>query len=171
MRFINLLYLRIRQFDKALKLVLRQIIVIPFFMTTLTTDVFAQASARDIRGAAPVVPLASEPPAKLIVDSPLAASLNLGRVVIQYRTENLHIVPVFGEAALAVSPRVGHLHVTVDDFPWRWLDTSNEPLTVNGLPAGPHHIRVDLEGPTHKLIDSKTVYFIVPELKEANAPK
>ena len=85
-----------------------------------------------------------------------------GRVVIQYRTENLHIVPVYGPAALAVSPRVGHLHVTVDDLPWHWLDASGEPLTLNGLPAGPHKIRVELANANHKIIDAQTVSFVVP---------
>jgi hypothetical protein len=80
----------------------------------------------------------SEPPAKIIVDPPLADSLAHGRVVIQYRAENLRIVQVFGPAVLAVSPRIGHIHVTVDDAPWRWADASGEPLIINGLPVGPH---------------------------------
>src|SRR4030081_2952286 len=65
-------------------------------------------SARDIRGAAPVVPLASEPAPRIVIDPPLAESLIHGRVVIQYRAENLHIVPVFGPNGLNVSPRIGH---------------------------------------------------------------
>jgi len=59
-------------------------------------------TAREVRGAAAVEPLQHEPPAKIIIDSPLPEPLSRGRVVIQYRTENLHIVPVFGAAALAV---------------------------------------------------------------------
>jgi hypothetical protein len=74
----------------------------------------------EVRGAAAVEPLENEPPAKIVVDPPLAESLSHGRVVIQYRAENLHIVPVFGAAALGVSPRIGHVHVTVDDAPWVW---------------------------------------------------
>jgi hypothetical protein len=31
--------------------------------------------------------------------------------------ENVHIVPVFGKGALNASPRLGHLHVQVDDLP------------------------------------------------------
>jgi Family of unknown function (DUF6130) len=54
-----------------------------------------------------------------IIDPPLEEPLMHGRVVIQYRAENLRIVPVFGPAALAVSPRIGHIHVTVDDSPWQ----------------------------------------------------
>jgi len=114
------------------------------------------------QSAAPVVPLPNEPTAKIIVDAPLAEPLMHGRIVIQYRTENLHIAPVYGPAALAVSPRVGHLHVTVDDLPWHWLDASGEPLTLNGLPAGPHKIRVELANANHKIIDAQTVSFVVP---------
>jgi hypothetical protein len=71
----------------------------------------AQA-ARDIRGPAPVVPLASEPAPRMVIDPPLADSLVHGRAVIQYRAENLRIVPVFGPNALDVLPRIGHIHVT-----------------------------------------------------------
>jgi hypothetical protein len=93
-------------------------------------------TARDIRGPAAVVALASEPGPRIVIDPPLADRLANGRVVIQYRAENLRIVPVFGPAALAVSPRIGHIHVTVDDAPWHWADTSGKPLILNGFPAG-----------------------------------
>ena len=56
-------------------------------------------TARDIRGPAPLVAIANEPAAKIVIDPPLTEPLALGRVVIQYRTENLRIVPVFGAAA------------------------------------------------------------------------
>jgi hypothetical protein len=74
----------------------------------LATSAFAQ-SARDIRGRTALVAIQDEAPAKLIVDSPISEQLALGRVMIQYRTENLRIEPVFGKGALGVSPRVGHL--------------------------------------------------------------
>ena len=80
----------------------------------------AVPTAREVLGPSAVVPLDKEQPAKLVVDPPLPDPLANGRVVIQYRTENLRVMPVFGEAALAVSPRVGHVHVTVDDNPWVW---------------------------------------------------
>src|SRR5687768_5160499 len=81
----------------------------------LSASAAGAQTAREVRGPAPVAPLADQPPAKIIVDPPLAEPLSHGRVVIQYRTENLRIVPVFGPAALDVSPRVGHVHVTVND--------------------------------------------------------
>jgi hypothetical protein len=116
-----------------------------------------------VRGPAPVVPLAGEPPAKLIVDPPLAEPLSQGRVVLQYRTEHLRIVPVFGPNALDVMPRIGHIHVFVDDASWRWLDASGEPVTVNGLAPGPHKIRIQLVNANHQPLDQAVVAFVVPE--------
>jgi hypothetical protein len=142
-----------------------------FLMTVISTNISAQPSVKDIRGAAAVVPLSSEPPPKLFIDPPLPDQLALGRVVVQYRTENLHIVPVFGPAALAVSPRIGHIHVTVDDAPWHWADASGEPLIINGMIAGPHKILIELADPTHKIIEAKSISFIVPEKKPAAPAK
>jgi len=115
---------------------------------------------------APVVPLTLQPPARLVVDCPLPESLSRGLVVVRHRTENLRIVPVYGPAALDVSPRIGHLHVTLDDAPWHWVDASGEPLIVQGLPPGPHKLLVELADPTHKVIDSATVEFEIPERPE-----
>ncbi|WP_245616828.1 DUF6130 family protein [Amycolatopsis taiwanensis] len=81
---------------------------------------------------------------------------------IRYRAENLRIVSVYGPNALDVSPRIGHIHVTVDDAPWHWADGSGEPLIIQGLPAGPHRVWIGLADPTHKILDSKTVDFVVP---------
>jgi hypothetical protein len=119
-------------------------------------------TAKDIRGPAPVVPLASEPAPKIVIDPPLPDSLVHGRVVIQYRAENLRIVPVFGPNALGVSPRIGHIHVTVDDAPWRWADASGEPLIINGLPAGPHKVLIELVNSNHQTLDQGVVTFVVP---------
>jgi hypothetical protein len=61
------------------------------------------------RGAGPagVVPLTTpQPPAKIIVDPPWPATSH-GKVFIQYRSENLRIVPVFGPKCPRVSPGIG----------------------------------------------------------------
>ena len=120
-------------------------------------------TARGVRGAAAVEPLQNEPAAKIVIDPPLAEPLSHGRVVIQYRTENLHLAPVFGPAALAVSPRVGHVHVSLDDSPWVWVDTSGEPVILNGLLPGPHKVLIQLESANHQLLDQGSVEFTVPE--------
>jgi hypothetical protein len=83
-------------------------------------------------------------------------------VFIQYRAENLRIVPVFGSGALDVSPRIGHIHITVDDAPWHFIDASGETVVVVGLPPGPHYIRFDLADPTHRIISSQTIHFDIP---------
>jgi hypothetical protein len=125
-------------------------------------------TAKDIVGAAPVVAIENEAPPKLFVDPPLPESLALGRVFIQYRTENLHIVPVFGKNALDVTPRIGHIHVTVDDAPWHFADASGQTIILVGLPPGPHKVLVELADPTHKVIDSHTVNFVVPDTGKAH---
>src|SRR4051794_24172674 len=86
----------------------------------LTTSAVAQTAGDPT----PFLPLEREPPPKLIVDAPVADRLAAGSVIIPYRTEHFRILPVFGSAAVSVSPRAGHLHVTVDDLPWHWADAS-----------------------------------------------
>jgi len=127
----------------------------------------AAQTAKEVKGATPLVAIPNEPPAKLIVDPPIPEQLGLGRVFIQYRTENLRIVPVFGNAALAVSPRVGHLHYFVDDQSWPIVDTSGETVVLVGLTSGPHKVRLELADPTHKPIPgaTKLVEFTVPPRK------
>jgi len=110
----------------------------------------------------PIAKPASQEPAKLVVAPPLAEELARGLVVIQYRTENLHIVAIFGPAALAVVPRVGHLHITVDDGPWHWVDSSGEPLIIQGLVPGPHRVLIELADPTHHVIDAQSVNLVIP---------
>jgi hypothetical protein len=127
----------------------------------ITTGASAQ-TAKDIVGPSPLVAIENEPAPKLIVDPPLAEPLSRGLVFIQYRTENLRVVPVFGKGALDVSPRIGHVHITVDDAPWHFVDASGETIIVVGLKPGAHKVLVELADPTHHVIDSRTVSFDVP---------
>ena len=113
---------------------------------------------------ASVIPLASEPPAKIVIDPPLAEPLaSRGVVVIHYCSENLHIVPVFGSEALAVSPRAGHIHVRVDDASWVWADASGLPIILQGLRPGPHKVLIELVDANHRTLDQGTVTFVIPE--------
>jgi hypothetical protein len=128
-------------------------------------------TAKDALGAAAVEPLSNEPPPKIVVDPPLAEPMTRGRVVIQYRPLNLHIVPVFGASALAVSPRVGHVHVTVDDGPWGWAAATGDPVILNGLAPGPHKVLIEVVNSNHHTLDAGTVRFTVPEPPMAAATK
>ena len=130
--------------------------------TMLATTAFAQ-SAREVRGPSPYVAVENEPAPRLIVDPPLPDQLARGIVQIQYRVENLRIVPVFGAGALAVSPRIGHLHITVDDLPWHWADASdNNTIDVVGFPPGQHKVLIELVNPEHHVFTGETVTFTVP---------
>ena len=125
----------------------------------------APQSAKQVRGATPYIEIKNEPAPQLIVDPPLPEGLALGIVWIQYRVENLRIVPVFGEGAAKVSPRVGHLHITVDDLPWWWADASdNNTIDIAGLPVGQHKVRIELVNANHQIVpgQTKTVTFTLP---------
>src|SRR6478752_1043017 len=132
--------------------------------TVLATTAFAQ-SAREVRGPTPYFTVENQPAPKLIVDPALPGPLALGLVQIQYRVENVRILPVFGEAALKVSPRVGHLHITVDDLPWWWADASDlNTVEIAGLPPGEHKVRIALVDANHNPFPGQvmTVTFTVP---------
>jgi Family of unknown function (DUF6130) len=127
----------------------------------------AAQTAKEIKGATPLVAVPNEAPAKLIVDPPIPEQLALGRVFIQYRTENLRILPVFGSTALAVSPRVGHMHYYVDGQSWPIVDTSGETVVLVGLKPGPHTVKLELADATHRPIPeaAQVVEFTVPSQK------
>lgn len=123
-------------------------------------------NATDVCRLAPVIPLASgsEPPAKIVIDPPLAGPLaSRGVAIIQYCALNLHIAPVFGPNALAVSPRVGHVHVRLDDASWVWADASGNPIILMGLPPGPHKVLIELEDANHHTLDKGTVTFVIQD--------
>lgn len=129
----------------------------------LTTNAFAQ-SAREIRGASPYETIENEPAPKLIVDPPLPGPLAQGVFQAQYRVENVRIVPVFGAGALQASPRIGHLHITVDDLPWWWADASdNNTVDIAGLPPGQHKVKIELVDANHNVFPGQvaTVTFTV----------
>jgi hypothetical protein len=111
-----------------------------------------------------VIPLTgTEPVAKLVVGSLLPEPLaSRGVVVIPYCAENMRIAPVFGPGALDVSPRVGHIHVTVDKAPWHWADAGGSPVILQGLTPGPHEVLIELANANHQVVDQGTVKFEIP---------
>lgn len=140
-------------------------------MTLYASPALAQTPTQRCRPAQ-VIPLTdAEPAAKIVIDPPLAGPLaSRGVVVIPYCAENMRIAPVFGSGALAVSPRVGHIHVTVDDSPWHWADASGNPLILRGLPPGRHKVLIELVDPNHQPVDKGTVTFDVPKKSAPDAP-
>ena len=116
-------------------------------MKRLVVLLFAVAMISGASASAQTSTPTKEPPAKLIVDPPLPDG-----------TES-------GKDALNASPRVGHLHIHVDDLPWLWAHMSPAPIDVALLPPGPHKIRIELVNAIHQGVpeQSKTVTFIIPE--------
>jgi hypothetical protein len=140
-------------------------------MLLCATTVAAQRATDKCR-APSVIPLANESPAKIVIDPPLAEPLaSRGAVVIHYCAENLRFVPVFGPNALAVSPRVGHIHVRVDDASWVWADASGNPIILMGLSPGPHKVLIELKDANHHALDQGTVKFVVPEKTAADTSR
>ena len=136
--------------------------------TALSTNAFAH-STTESSGASPYVTIANEAPPRLILDpTPLAAGLVRDIVWIKYRAENVRILPVFGAGALTGSPRVGHLHVHIDDVPWGFVeDSDNNTISVAGLPPGQHKMIVELVDANHHVFVGcaecrQTVTFTVP---------
>ena len=122
-------------------------------------------SAKDVRGASPYIPLATEPAPKLIVDPPIPAGLAKGLFWAQYRVENVRILPVFGAGGLQASPRIGHLHINVDDLPWLWADASDlNTIDIAGLPPGEHKVKIELVDTNHNVFPGQVVVlkFTVP---------
>ena len=123
----------------------------------LATSAFAQSAA------SLVVPIENEPAPKLFVEPPLPGPLASGVAFIPYRVENLRILPVGGPAATKVSPRVGHLHITVDDLPWAWADYGqSDTIILVNMPRGEHKVLIEVVDPEGGVLTAQTVTFKSP---------
>ena len=76
----------------------------------------------------------------------------------------------FGKAAVDVPPRLGHFHVTIDDWKGTWAHTSDDPIMLVGLTPGTHKILLEVADPTHKILTSTIVSSTVPAKKPTGAP-
>ncbi|KAA2244274.1 DUF6130 family protein [Salinarimonas soli] len=123
------------------------------------------------REASPYIAVENEPAPKLTVDPPIPEGLAQGIFWAQYRVENLRVVPVFGAGALTTSPRIGHLHITVDDLPWWWAEASgNNTIDIANLPPGPHKVRLQLVDANHRVFPGQevTLNFTIPARQRAD---
>ena len=123
----------------------------------LATSALAQSAA------SLVVPIENEHAPRLFVEPPLPGPLASGVAFIPYRVENLRILPIGGPAATKVSPRVGHLHITVDDLPWAWADYGqSDTIILINLPRGEHKVLVEVVDPEGGVLTAQTVTFKSP---------
>ena len=122
--------------------------------TAIATGAFARST---------VVLIEDEPTPRLIVEPPLPGPLAQGVVFIPYRVENLRILPLAEPAARNVSPRVGHLHITVDDLPWLWADFGqSNTIVLAGMPRGQHKLLIGLVDAEGNVFTAQTVTFHSP---------
>jgi hypothetical protein len=129
-------------------------------ITAPTEDTVSATGASD---QSTLVPIENEPAPRLIVEPPLPGPLAQGVVFIPYRVENLHILPLAGPVARTLSPRVGHLHITVDDLPWLWADFGHSnTIVLAGMPRGQHKVLIELVDAEGKLFTAQTVTFQSP---------
>ncbi len=139
-----------------------------FALTLGAADAQAQRASPTCRPAEVIPSTGPEPPAKMVIGAPLPGPLaSRGVVVIPYCAEHMRLEPIFGPGALTVSPRVGHVHVTVDDAPWHWADASGTPIILRGLPAGHHKVVIALVDANHGPVDQASIEFDVPPIGTA----
>jgi hypothetical protein len=135
-----------------------------FFAGVISSVLCSMALAQADRPPA-LLPLASEPVAKLVVYPPQPDALARGVAIVQFRVENLRVMPIFGPKAVDISPHLGHMHVTVDDWHGTWAHTSGDPVIIVGLAPGAHKILLELADPNHKILTGETVNVTVPDTK------
>ena len=132
-------------------------------INTLATIAASTMLAVGASAQSTVVPIDNEPAPKLIVDPPLSDELAKNLVFIPYRVENLRILPVGGPAARNLSPRVGHLHITVDDLPWQWADYGNSNTVILvGMSRGEHKVLIEAVDAEGNVLTAQTVTFTSP---------
>jgi hypothetical protein len=130
---------------------------------TVVGGLLLAASAWSQDASSLVVPVGNEPAPKLIVEQPLPGPLADGVAYIPYRLENLRILPIGGPASREVSPRVGHLHITVDDLPWQWADYGqSDTIILINLPKGEHKVLIQAVDTEGGVLTSQTVKFMAP---------
>ena len=133
---------------------MNQLIETPAEDTAIATGAVVQST---------VFPIENEPPPRLTVEPPLPGPLAQGVVLIPYRVENLRILPVAGAAARNLSPRVGHLHIRVDDLPWLWADFGqSNTIVLAGMPSGQHKVLIELVDAEGNVFTAQTLTFHSP---------
>ena len=137
------------------------------FLLAAGTPIYAQTPQH---AATQFLPIKNEPAPKLFVDQPLPRPLiTRGVAIIPYRAENFRILPIFGAGATDISPRAGHLHVSIDDLPWRWADAGGTgAIVLTGLPPGEHKVLIEIATADRQVLGGKVVKFTVPAIDSSH---
>lgn len=108
-----------------------------------------------------------EPTPKLILSEPRADVLKDGYVYLPFRVENMAILPLYteihGQEATKLKPKIGHLHVMVDDNGWNWIHALTDAIYFGPLSPGAHKVQLELVDAAHSVIEVQTIEVTVPE--------
>lgn len=89
-----------------------------------------------------------------------------GYVYLPFHVENLTILPLYteihGKETTSLRPKIGHLHVMVDNNGWNWIHAIADPIYFGPLPRGAHQVKVELVDAAHQVIEVKTASIVVP---------
>ena len=88
--------------------------------------------------------------------------------IVKFTTDNFKIDSVdkghgsITDMATQEHPDHGYVQVTVDDSPWFFIHSDNDPIVVSGLSPGKHSVKLQLVGPNYAAIGAaQTVNFII----------
>ncbi|MGY2374018.1 DUF6130 family protein [Pseudomonas sp. SDO524_S393] len=89
-----------------------------------------------------------------------------GYVYLPFHVDNMTLLPLYteihGEAATSLKPKIGHLHVMVDNNGWNWIHALNDPIYFGPLKPGAHQVRIELVDAAHTVIEVQTATVVVP---------
>ena len=131
------------------------------FCLSLPLTFFIQSAHADEHDSHMLV-LPPEPAPTLTLDAPIAALLAKGIVVLPFHTQHVRIMPVYGEPATHIQPRVGHLHITLDHASWHWIQSNDDVIVIHGLSPGLHHIKVELAEADHRVTAAQESDLTIP---------
>ena len=88
--------------------------------------------------------------------------------IVKFTTDNFKIDSVdkghgsITDMATQEHPDHGYVQVTVDDSPWFFIHSDNDPIVVSGLSPGKHSVKMQLVGPNYAPLGAaQTVNFTI----------
>jgi hypothetical protein len=103
---------------------------------------------------------------KLTLMPPRADVLKDGFVYLPFKVENMTILPLYteihGADVTKLHPKIGHLHVMVDNSGWSWIHALTDPIYFGPLSKGSHTISIELVDAAHAVIEVQSIKVVVP---------
>jgi hypothetical protein len=89
-----------------------------------------------------------------------------GFVYLPFKVENMTILPLYTEIQGAdttkLRPKIGHLHVMVDNSGWSWIHALTDAIYFGPLSKGSHTVSIELVDAAHSVIEVQSIKVVVP---------